>query len=149
MMIELRPVTQSDMAQCAAILNDWIDETPWMPRELAHDEIERIYDKALANGREGFVAWDDGVCGYTLFVRAEQRLAVLYVKRGSRQQQLGTRLLSAVKESLPQRIELTCYEPNARAQQFYRRHGFREVGRVEPEKENGVAELKFVWTGHD
>jgi GNAT superfamily N-acetyltransferase len=148
MRIELRPVVQEDMIYCASIINDWIDETPWMPREKSRREIEDIYGEALANGREGYVAECGEIQGYTLFQRKEQFLRVLYVKRGWRKRGIGQLLLDAVKRELPEGFELTCYQPNTSAQDFYRRNGFVEVGMEPLEHPESVPELIFRWTPH-
>jgi ribosomal protein S18 acetylase RimI-like enzyme len=148
-MIELRPIRQSDMAQCADIINNWIDETTWLKRDITREEVEQLYDHAISNGREGFVGViGEEVQGYTLFMRADQRIRTLFLKPEARNSGLGGRLIDAVKVELPTRITLTTHQKNLRAQDFYRRHGFVEEGLAPLDKPDAEPELTYTWVKH-
>ena len=127
-----RPATPGDAAACAAILNAWIDATPWMPRIHAPEAVARHYrERAIPEQRVliaegGFVAADGAT------------VTALYVAADARSRGLGPRLLDAVKDGAQR---LWTFEANMGARRFYAREGFVEIARSDGDNEEGLPDL--------
>ncbi|OCW59211.1 hypothetical protein AWJ14_09125 [Hoeflea olei] len=145
----IRPAEAGDLAACAAIINAYIDATPWLPRTASREAIEDMFGPDLLDRRAVFVAEaGDGVAGYLSMDPEAGFIHALYLKPGHRGQGLGKALLDAAKHARPQGYELTVFEPNTEAQRFYRREGMIEVpeGRT-ADTEEGVPTLLMRWPG--
>lgn len=142
----LRPARSFDAAACAAIVNDWIDSTPWLPRVHAPGEVAwtfregvfRSHDVTVAEvGREvtGFLALDPGAGVVT----------ALYVDARGRGRGIGASLLRRAKAGR-KRLSLWTFEANTDARRFYARQGFHE-GRRSIANPEGLPDIELVWTG--
>ena len=144
MVIALRPATQADAATCAAILNDWIDETSWMPRVHPHEDVERYYRETVLPDRSvviaetpqhpcaGFMAMDDSGCITALYCRA-------------RGQGVGNALLTHAKTLRPD-WTLWTFQANDAAQRFYLREGFVAVKTTAGDDEEGLPDILYEWS---
>lgn len=144
----IRPAVAGDLAACAAIINDYIDATEWLPRIHSRAELAGMFTPELIERRTVLVAEiDGGVAGY-LTMSPEGFVPALYLALHARGQGIGTALLDRAKALGPGRLELTVFEPNVAARRFYEREGLREVpeGRKDDTQE-GVPVLLMRWTG--
>ncbi len=124
----LRPATLDDLPRCAAIVNDYVDETEWLPRVLSREETEALFNADLLTRRFVLVLEMDGqVGGYMSMNDAEARIIGLYLAPGFRCNGGGKALLNAAKARHPEGLTLTMFEPNLHARRFYEREGFEEV----------------------
>lgn len=127
----------------SAILSDWIDETPWMPR-IHTPEENRGFGRMVIDKTDVSVARVDGqVVGFIA-----QRLGFihsLYMTRLARGQGIGKQLLDCAK-SQQDALELRSFQANMNARKFYARHGFVEVeqtdGRANDEK---LPDVRLIW----
>ena len=136
----VRPAERRDVPGCAQVVNDWIDATCWMPRAHSRAEIEGFIDEAF-DLREIWVCGDP-VEAYLAFDRDSAKIGALYCARTGAG--LGKALLDRVRQGRDF-VWLSTHEPNLLAQAFYRREGFTEVGRYDPEPPETVREVKMEW----
>jgi len=145
MRIDVRPAMPADMSRCAQILNDWIDETNWMPRIYSREDVERHYREEVWFERDTVVADCHGcVNGYVTTDRKEF-VTALYVKSGSRSEGIGKLLLQEAKQKLSPRIQLYTFQANTGAQAFYRREGFVEISRTDGDNEERLPDILLEW----
>lgn len=144
---EFRPAMPSDAGDCAAILNAWIDATPWMPRCHPHDDIARHTRDVVLRERDVTIAARDGTtCGYLAIDRSEAMITALYLAASCRRQGIGRVLLAHAKSKLPKGLSLWTFEANHGAQRFYQREGLREASRSAGDNEEGLPDILFTWT---
>ncbi|WGH77882.1 GNAT family N-acetyltransferase [Jannaschia ovalis] len=136
MTLPIRRATAADAPACAAILNDWIDATPWMPRIHSHGDVIRHYRDRVLPKATVMVAGTDAVCG---FVAADGPLVTaLYLAPDARGRGLGAGLLDAVRDGSQR---LWTFVANAPARRFYYRLGFAEIARSDGANEEGLPDI--------
>jgi GNAT superfamily N-acetyltransferase len=145
--VVLRAGRPEDAAACAAILNAWIDATPWMPRVHPPDDVERTYREHVLASRDVTVAERAG--GVVGFMALGPRGFVegLYLAESARGQGIGSALVAAAKARHPAGLSLWTFAANLPAQRFYRAHGFAEARRTDGENEEGLPDILFTWRG--
>ena len=131
-------------AACAAIMNDWIDATEWMPRVHPRGSVEWFVREVVFAMRRVWVALQGNEPVGFLALDAEGTVTALYVADRSRGQGIGRFLLNAAK-SEERALELWTFQPNARARAFYSREGFRELRRTDGDNEEGVPDVLMRW----
>ncbi len=137
----LRPAQPDDAAACAAILQEWIEETPWFPRlHPPAADVRFIAAKIAANQvtvagarPRGFLALE------------ETYISCLYIARPYRGAGLGAAFLDYAKSQTSE-LRLWTFQANTRAQAFYLREGFVEGQRTEGDNEEKLPDVEFVWT---
>ena len=128
----LRPGTPADAPACAAILNAWIDATPWMPRIHPPEAVAAYYRDVVLPTRRcvvapgGFVAADGAM------------VTALYLSPEARGRGLGAALLAMVRDGAQR---LWTFEANAPARRFYARQGFVELRRTPGDNEEGLPDI--------
>ena len=148
-MPQIRRAAAPDLQACAAIINDYMDSTAWLPRVIDHQAIETLYSPELLDKRIIFVADDNGeVNGYLSMDHQAGFIHAIYVRPNARGLGLGKALLDAAKQTRPQGFDLTVFEPNTNAMRFYIREGLFEIpdGRKDDTTE-GVPTLLMRWQG--
>ncbi len=134
----IRPAIPEGAEACAAILNDWIDATPWMPRVHAPGDVIRLYREAVLVLRRATTAWTGRRCDG--FVAADgDDVTALYLAPQARGRGLGAALLASVRGAGRQRLRT--FEANHGARRFYAREGFVEVRRTDGENEEGLPDI--------
>ena len=135
----IRRAVALDGPACAAIVDAWIEKTPWMERNITRAELENVLTEGLPK-REAYVIGDP-VTGYLSLDPVESHVWGFYVARTG--EGLGTQLMDQVKKGRT-RVQLNTHLPNTRAHAFYAREGFRQVG--EPwDGDDGIPEIKMEW----
>lgn len=144
----LRFATASDLPVCAAIINDYIDATMWLPRTIDHKAVEALFVPSLLESRTMFVVEEHGeILGY-LSMSDDGFVPALYLRPGARGKGVGKMLLDAAKAAHPDGLELTVFELNVDALRFYQREGFREdPTRRDDTTEEGTPTLWMRWQG--
>lgn len=146
--INIQKASAKDLPTCARIINNWIDETLWMPRLFSHQEIEEFFKKVVEEGRNIWVAIiDRDIAGY-LALDEEAMIRALYLAPEYRNLGVGRQFLNHAKILFPNGLELGVFEANTKARKFYKREGFIEdiAGRIEKTDE-GIPELLLRWRG--
>lgn len=140
----LRPARSTDAGKLGAMITHAVEAHAWKPKlhtgaeDIAHAGhlIDRGWVTVATDDRDrvlGFIARDDHLI-HSLYVHREaQRLGV------------GKALLNDAK-ARTERLDLWTFEANKGAQRFYRREGFAEVQRTAGENEEGLPDIRFVWT---
>ena len=142
----IRPATVGDLPACAAIINDYIDATAWLPRVKSREEIAGFFTPELLEKRTVLVAEAHGqVVAYVS--AADGFLFAIYLAPAARGGGIGKMLLDGLKARYPEQIELTVYELNVAAQRFYRREGFAEVAGEREDTEEGIPVMRMRWRG--
>ena len=145
----VRRAAAYDLPACAAIINDYMDDTEWLPRTTDRKSIEAMFVPALLDRRIIFVAENDGaIAGYLSMDEEAGFIHALYLRPHAQGKGLGKALLDAAKDARPNGFELTVFEPNVDALRFYIREGLVEVpeGRND-DTEEGVPTLLMRWQG--
>ena len=61
---------------------------------------------------------------------------------------IGSRLVEIAKRERPHSLRLRTFASNGRAQRFYERHGFVELGRTNgSENEEHAPDIEYAWRG--
>jgi GNAT superfamily N-acetyltransferase len=142
---QLRLARTQDMASCAAILNDWIDETEWMPRIHSHEDVVRYYKNVVAVERKVFVVMAGNDVAGMMAVAPDNLVTALYVKRTFRGQGVGRLLLDRAKRDAAGSLSLWTFQKNEAAQAFYAHEGFVEVNRTDGDNEEGLPDILLEW----
>jgi len=141
----LRPAVAEDAAACAAIFDDWVEATDWMPRVHPADDVERHYREHVLAVCAVTVAEVDGRVAGFLALDPEGLVGGLYLAPEARGRGLGKALMDAAKALRPEGLTLWTFVANAGARRFYAREGFVEAGRTAGEDEEGLADLLLAW----
>ncbi|GIL01127.1 MAG: GNAT family N-acetyltransferase [Alphaproteobacteria bacterium] len=144
----LRLAGVADLPACARIVNDYIDETEWLPRVHSREQVAGFFTPTLLASRALWLAELDGdIVGY-MSVAPTGMVHALYLAPNARGAGLGAMLIDRAKQDHPERVELTVFEPNLAARRFYAREGFVEVpeGR-RVDTEEGIPTLLMRWRG--
>jgi GNAT superfamily N-acetyltransferase len=143
----IRAAVLDDMPQCAAILNRWIDETPWMRRVHDHDDVVRHYRESVYASDDVIVAERAGTVGAFLALSKNAFVTALYAHPDFRGEGVGKLLLDAAKQKSTGGLSLWTFAANEAAQRFYRREGFIEIRRTSGDNEEGLPDVLFQWRG--
>ncbi|WP_239520544.1 GNAT family N-acetyltransferase [Pseudooceanicola aestuarii] len=140
--LTLRPARTTDAGAVGAILSDYTDHTPWLPR--LHSRAEDIAHAGLLidRGWTRLALVDDVIRGF--LAREGAQIHALYVARGWRGAGIGARLLRGAMAECA-RLDLWTFVANDAAQRFYRRHGFAEARRTAGENDEGLPDILFSW----
>lgn len=138
----LRPAESGDAPDLAAILSDWIENTPWVPR--IHSRAEHVgFASRLISGMEVVVA---GQPAQGFLARRDGFIHALYIATDARGAGLGGRLLDAAKLA-SDHLTLWTFQANAPARKFYARQGFAEVEFGSGVgNDEGLPDVRLVWT---
>jgi GNAT superfamily N-acetyltransferase len=144
---QLRPARTQDMEACAAILNDWIDETDWMPRVHSRADVVNHYKTVVARDRKSFVVVSgNATLGFMTFTD-DHLISALYVASEYRRQGVGQLMLTRAKREFDDRLELWTFQANVPAQKFYAREGFVEINRTDGDNDEGLPDIMLEWRG--
>ena len=139
-MTEPRRATLKDVSDIAKIINDWIDSTQWMERDLPAEEIEELIRAGLPK-REIWVLGDPVTAYLSCEAEIDHIWGFYCAVPGTGQ---GKRLLDKVKEGRDF-LSLNTHVPNTRAHHFYQREGFVPVKEFAPEPPSQIRELRMEW----
>jgi len=144
----LRLANVADLPVCAAIINDYIDATEWLPRTIDHSAVEALFVPSLLESRTMFVVEEHGeILGY-LSMSDDGFVPALYLRPGARGKGVGKMLLDAAKTAHPDGLELTVFERNVDALHFYKREDFHEdPTRRDDTTDEGIPTLWMRWQG--
>lgn len=142
-MTRLRAATPMDAGAVGAILSQFVDTTPWMPRRHSRAEELSFADAMIARGWVTIAEGDAGIAGFAACDRSE--LNALYVVRAARGKGVGSALLRHVMAPRPA-LELWTFAANVPAQRFYEKHGFAEVARGDGSAtDEGLPDIRYRW----
>jgi GNAT superfamily N-acetyltransferase len=135
-----------DATACARIKNDWIDETPWMPRIHSAVDVESYYRDVVFAKRHVVVAEHRGLlAGFAACDLQNNEVTSLFVHRGARGHGIGKRLITYAKEQSAGQLELWTFVQNEGARRFYLREGFTEVRTTPGDNEEQLPDILLGW----
>jgi ribosomal protein S18 acetylase RimI-like enzyme len=142
----IRTGSIADGPAMAKIINDWIDETDWMPRIHSREAIEGFFTPDILSKRVILIGERNGAVEGYLTLRPEGMIAAFYLAPAARGRGLANLMMTEAKHLHPDRLELGVMEPNARARRFYEAQGFIEIpeGR-KTDTDEGIPELLMRW----
>jgi putative acetyltransferase len=120
---------------------------PYLPQLHSVEETLAWFVSRLADAPDAFwIARDASqIIGYLALY--DDCLDDLYVHPDRQGLGVGSALLETAKSLSPNRLLLSTFEPNIRAQAFYVARGFREVGRTDGLNQEQVPDIQYEWTG--
>ena len=145
----IRTARPEDAPACAAILNDWIDRTAWMPRCHPPEDVLRHYRDDVLPARRVFIAEQAGETLGFLALDPDGVITALYLAKPARGIGVGKALLDCAKAERPTGLTLWTFVANRGARLFYAREGFAEVRRTDGDNEEGLPDILFAWPGTD
>ncbi|MEL6801114.1 MAG: GNAT family N-acetyltransferase [Pseudomonadota bacterium] len=137
----IREGRPEDAAACAAILNRWIDATPWMPRIHPTEDVERHYREDVFPRRTVWVAGTP-VVGFLAFDPESAVITALYVATPGAG--IGKTLIDHAKAKASV-LTLWTFVANTGARSFYRREGFVHAERTEGDNEERLPDIRMEW----
>jgi ribosomal protein S18 acetylase RimI-like enzyme len=143
--VNIRTARSQDIAACAAILNEWIDETDWMPRVHTHGDVLHYYQTEVFHHRKLFVAVTAGKVGGMMVLSKDGLVSALYVGGGYRRRGIGSHLIERAKREMGDAVSLWTFQANATALAFYTHRGFHEINRTDGDNEEGLPDVLLEW----
>ncbi len=139
----IRAASLDDAPRIGAILSAWVDEIPWVVRIHSHDDDQVHAAMLVQRGWVSVACLDGAVAGF--LARDGGEIHALYVAHGARGRGLGKALLEGAKRQ-SDRLGLWTFQANRRAQAFYLREGFCEVGRSDgADNDEGLPDIRYEW----
>ena len=134
--------TSADASAMGAIMSDWIDATPWMPRVHTRTE-EQGFARMLVDKGWATVVRRAGVpVGFLARDRGE--IHALYA--APQGQGVGKALLDYAKTHAPH-LSMFAFQANVAAQRFYLREGFVETGRSDGMgNDENLPDIRYEWS---
>ncbi len=139
--LQIRPGRAEDAIACADILNDWIDDRPWMPRIHSREDVRAFYRDFVFQHRQVWVAGEP-IEGFLAMDRSGGAVTALYVARAGRG--VGKALLDHAKAGR-NALELHTFQANTGARRFYAREGFSEIRFTDGDNEEGLPDVLLRW----
>lgn len=143
--IKVRFAALEDMPACAMILNNWIDETPWMPRVHNPADVVRHYRETVFPYEQTLVARQGEILLGFCTLSGENYISALYIAPAGRGRGIGKRLVDRARSLAPEGLRLWTFQANDGARRFYAREGFREVRRTEGDNEEKLPDILLEW----
>ena len=142
-MIEIRPATSEDARACGTIMQDWLDNTPWIPNLHTVEDTISFSRNRLIEKYDTYVAGEPTI-GF-ISIEPDGDIAALYLDQNARSQGIGRQLLDLAKTKYAQ-LELWVFQQNDRAVKFYEENGFVETRRTNGEKnDEKLPDIRMRW----
>ena len=139
----IRCARSTDAGRVGAILSEFIDTTPWMPRIHSRAQDLGFAGMMIERGWVSVVEQNERVVGFIAL--DGPRVQALYVGAEARGRGHGAALLQGAQAALDA-LELWTFQANNCAQAFYRRHGFSEVERTDGARnDEHLPDIRFLW----
>ena len=106
-MTRIRRAQAGDMPAAAGIVNDWIDETPWMPRVHPPDDVIRFYRDVVFAKQQVWVAENDGLVAGLMALDGAM-ISALYLGQNVRRQGVGSQLIDIAKQASAFMVGFVC-----------------------------------------
>ena len=123
----LTAATADDVAEITDLyLAARSDALPYLPRLYTNEQVrDWIADTIIRRCRVWVARCGGRILGFLAL--DEDYLNQLYLRPGHYRQGIGSRLLAVAKQESSGRLRLHTFQRNARAEAFYKAHGFRIV----------------------
>ena len=139
----LRDATPADAVPLAAILQDWIEASDFMPVLHDREKTEAFLEKLIGKGGVRVAEVDDAPAGFLAL--SDGWITQVYPRPDRRGRGIGAALLGeAQAKGGP--LSLWCFQANTAARRFYLRHGFTETLRTDgAENAERLPDIRFDW----
>ncbi len=108
------------------------------------DDVRRYFREIVLPSHDVWVAEEGGRLVAVLVLDGDW-IEHLYVDPDNWRAGIGTRLLELAKREQPDGLQLWTFQANARARQFYERHGFVASEMTDGENEEGAPDVRYEW----
>ena len=141
----LRAAQPLDANRAGAILSEFAERTPWMPRLHSQAEDIAFLDDMITRG---WVTVAGREAAVESFMACDgHNIQALYVAENARGHRLGSALLAHAQETAKE-LTLWTFEANERAQAFYEARGFRAVERTDGAgNDEKLPDIRYEWKG--
>ena len=141
--VDLRPARSTDAGKVGAILSEFIDTTPWMPRIHTRAEDVGFAGHMIDKGWVTVCESGGQVSG---FVACENEdIQALYITANARRSGIGSALIALLKGQSA-RLSLWTFQANTDAQAFYARLGFETVEETDGAgNDEGLPDMRMEW----
>lgn len=143
MSVVVRRAVGEDAKPMAAVMQGWLEETPWIPVLHTLAETEAFCVRLVAT-TECWVAEEaGGVCGF--LTRDGNWINALYLAPEARGRGVGSALLRRAMTGCDA-LQLWCFQQNDGARRFYERHGFvTEEFTDGAGNDEKLPDIRYVW----
>jgi GNAT superfamily N-acetyltransferase len=136
-----------DAGAVGAILSEFVDTTPWMPRVHTRAEDLAHAARMIDFGWVTVAEQGDQIVGF--LARNGVELNALYVARTARNDGVGSAFVARA-QAVIEHLDVWTFQANAGAQRFYLRHGFTEMSRTDgAENDEKLPDIRLVWHRKD
>lgn len=140
----LRPATPLDAGTTGAILSEFAETTPWMPRLHSRAEDIAFCGAMIERGWVTVAGRTERIEGF--IARNGAEINALYVAADARGHGLGQALLQSAQKARDD-LTLWTFDANMGAQRFYERHGFEAAQRTDGAgNDEGLPDIRYIWT---
>lgn len=144
-MVNVRGARSQEIAACAAIVNEWIDQTNWMPRLHTPEAVADFYRNEVYRDNKLFVAETAGETAGMMALTKDGLVRALYVGNRFRRRGIGSHLLERAKRELGDVVNLWTFQANVEALTFYQHRGLVEVNRTDGDNEENLPDILLEW----
>ena len=142
----LRPARPGDAAQLARILQDWVEETEWMPALYSPTQTQAFLEQLISGGSVTVAEDQSKLCGFLALDQTE--IIALYIAKSARGQGWGTALLDHAKAA-HHHLALWTFAQNAPARAFYSGRGFRQTKASDGSRnDENLPDIRMEWSTH-
>lgn len=139
----LRAARSTDAGSVGAILSEFIDDTPWMPRVHTRAEDLCFAGEMIDMGWVTVAETPGRVAGFVALKGT--MIHALYVAAAAREQGVGSALLRAM-QAHAQALNLWTFQANENAQRFYAAHGFVPIETTDGQgNDEGLPDIRMSW----
>jgi GNAT superfamily N-acetyltransferase len=139
----LRPARSTDAGAVGAILSEFTDVTPWLPRVHTRAEDLRFAGQMIDRGWVMVAEQADQVRAF--IAREGAAIQSLYVAQSARRLGFGSALLRAAQNGRHS-LTLWTFQANAAARAFYVAHGFAPVEHTDGHGNDvGLPDIRMTW----
>lgn len=141
--LRVRAARSTDAGKAAAIMSEFVDETPWMPRIHTRAEDIDFIGSMIVRDWVTIALQDEQLVGF--MAREDQDIQALYIARDAWRQGAGTALLRHA-QNVSDKLSLWTFQANEGALAFYAAHGFREAERTDGSgNDEHLPDIRFEW----
>lgn len=141
--IEIQPYHPSYAEETVAMWRSSKEKAIGQKEVHSFEDHVHFLNQVLSKDYQIYLAFQDGhLAGLVVFNSVE--LNQLYVANEYQGQGIGEGLLAVAKRHSSGSMFLYTFEVNKNAQNFYKKHGFVEVGRGYENEEN-LPDIKYEW----
>lgn len=138
----LRKAHPNDAPELAAIIGQWFEKTPYLPR-LHTTAADQAFVTQLINTQDVLVSGNTTPTGF--IARDDTSIGQLYVAEHMRGHGIGGQLLEAMK-TRSATLTLWCFQQNEGARRFYEAHRFVAAEMTDgQENEERVPDMRYIW----